>query len=293
MYRLLITGASGQVGSELAALQRKYSTTFDMLYVSRQDLDICADADAWAHYLTKHQIDAVINAAAYTKVDKAESEPDLAFAINQMAVEQLSRACANCNCALVHYSTDFVFDGTQNKPYSEATPTSPLSVYGQSKLRGEQVALAHNARTIVLRTAWVYSKFGNNFVKTMRRLSAEREQINVVYDQVGSPTHAADLADATLALLCVLLPNPTHAAWGEIFNYTNLGVTSWFDFAYNIIQQSNPICKVMPIESKDYPTPAVRPAYSVLSTQKIRQVFGLEIPYWRDSLMRCLQAMNE
>lgn len=292
MFRLLITGSKGQLGSELAALQDKYKANFEMMHVSHQDMDICADVAIWTRFLSDNRIDAIINTAAYTKVDKAEQEPDVAFAINCQAVENMSKACAALDCALVHYSTDFVFDGTQNTPYKEHQAVKPLGVYGSSKWQGEQAALNNNRRTIVLRTAWVYSIYGHNFVKTMRRLSAERSQINVVYDQVGSPTNAADLADATLTILISLLNDQQHKAWGELFHYSNLGLTSWFDLAYGVVQHSNNVCSVMPIETKDYPTPAKRPSYSVLASDKIRQYFGIAIPYWRDSLDKCLARLD-
>lgn len=291
MFRILITGASGQLGSEFAALEAVYHARYQFIYLAHKDMDICVDAATWAEYLVHHQIQAVINTAAYTKVDKAESDAAVALAVNHYAVENLSRACAMADCALIHYSTDFVFGGDGNKPYSESAITQPKGIYAHSKLLGEEAALLYNKRVIVLRTAWVYSSFGNNFVKTMRRLCMERSPVRVVYDQVGSPTYAADLAQVTLDILAPLLSDAKHEAWGQIFHYANAGVASWFDLAYAVIQATNPHCKVVPIKSKDYPTPAKRPAYSVLDTDKIRQLFGVEIPYWRDSLMRCLEKI--
>ncbi|MCC7224507.1 MAG: dTDP-4-dehydrorhamnose reductase [Chitinophagales bacterium] len=293
-YRVLVTGAAGQVGSELVHSASNYRTTFDLHAASRADLDIAtADSNTLAQYIQRHDITAVINAAAYTKVDAAEADPEMAYRVNAQAVRNLSQACAATGCALLHYSTDFVFDGQKNTPYTETDPTNPIGVYGKSKYDGEIAALAANPRCVVVRTSWVYSSKGNNFVKTMLRLSAERTHINVVYDQVGSPTYAADLAQASWQILQALLADAQHPAWGKIFHYANQGVSSWFDLAYQVVQRSGNACTVTPIETKDYPTPARRPAYSVLATNALRQTFGIDIPYWRDSLMQCLLLLDQ
>lgn len=293
-YRILVTGATGQVGSELLRLADNYRTTFEPYAASRTDLDLStADSHTLVQYLRQHNISAVINAAAYTKVDAAEADPDMAYRVNAQAVRNLSEACAAVGCALLHYSTDFVFDGQKNTPYTETDSVNPIGIYGKSKYEGEIAALAANPRCVVLRTSWVYSSKGNNFIKTMLRLSAERTHINVVYDQVGSPTYAADLAQASWQILQALLADAQHPAWGKAFHYANQGVSSWFDLAYQVVQWSGNACRVTPIETKDYPTPARRPAYSVLATDALRQTFGIHIPYWRDSLMQCLLLLDQ
>lgn len=290
---LLITGANGQVGTELMALQRVASEMpYVMHFLSRKELDLSeASSDRWASLLEKNGINAVINCAAYTKVDLAETHRDEAFRVNHWAAEQLAKACATTGSTLLHISTDFVFDGSQNTPYKETDPTRPLGCYGESKLAGEEAVLTYCPRSVVVRTAWVYSSYGHNFVKTMLRLAAERPLLKVVYDQIGCPTYAADLAEALLIMAKSLLENKDSMGLGQIYNYANIGVCSWYDLAYNALQIAGSSCKIQPIETKDYPTPARRPPYSVLHTEKIRQTFGLSIPYWRDSLSCCLQRL--
>lgn len=293
MKTLLITGSTGQLGGELARLLPEFTHRYRVVWADRSDIDLSiADADAWTAFLDKHRPDAVVNCAAYTKVDKAEQEPDLAFAANTQAPLYMAQWCHANDALMLHFSTDFVFDGKKNTPYRETDPVAPIGVYGLSKLKGEENVLAHNRRSIVVRTSWVYSTLGNNFVKTMRRLGSEKYQLRVVADQTGSPTYAADLAQASLKILYQTIDIQQHQAFGQLFHYANLGVCSWFDLAHQTIQLSGIDCSVSPIETKDYPTPAQRPAYSVLSSSLIRQTFDLHIPYWRDSLKRCIEQFE-
>lgn len=284
---VLVTGANGQLGSELRLLSGKadgYAWTF----VDRSVLDI-ADTQAIEDYFAAKTFDAVINCAAYTAVDKAESEPAAADAVNHKAVETMARIAKTKGFSLVHISTDYVFDGRNFKPYTEHESTNPQSVYGQTKLDGEASMLAINPpASAIIRTSWVYSEFGNNFVKTMRRLGRDRHELGVIFDQVGTPTYARDLAQAILQIVPQLRGEGT-----EIYHYSDEGVCSWYDFAKAIFELSGIECKVNPIETKDYPTPAARPHCSLLNKAKIKSAFGLEIPYWRESLGECLKNMEK
>lgn len=234
-----------------------------------------------------------MNCAAYTAVDKAESEPVLAKKINVSGAKNLAEACVGQGIPLVHLSTDYVYHNRQNTPFRESDPVSPKSVYARTKLAGDRAALKANPLAIIVRTSWVYSEFGNNFVKTMLRLGAERPALNVVFDQIGTPTYAPDLAAAILKIIQKVENKevvPKNAA--GIWHYSNEGVTSWYDFAQAIFEIKNLACRVNPIETKDFPTPAARPPFSLLNKGKIKAVFGLEIPYWRDSLAICLRKLN-
>ena len=232
-------------------------------------------------------------------MDKAESEPALADQINHLAVKQLAEIAKSQNSLLIHISTDYVFDGTNHKPYVETDKTNPTNIYGLTKLKAEQAMQASGCAGAIIRTSWVYSEFGNNFVKTMLRLGKERDNLNVIYDQIGSPTYATDLASAILLIL--KSPSPLMGeGWGEgekqtlqIYHYSNEGVCSWYDFAKAIFEISNINCQVNPIETKDYPTPAKRPFYSVMNKNKIKQQPGLLIPHWRDSLKQCLTQLEQ
>ena len=282
---ILVTGANGQLGNEL----RKISVCFPnyrFFFTDIAELDISVP-DAVNNFFDKNGIQTVLNCAAYTAVDKAESEEPSAAMINATAVEYLARACNRANATLIHVSTDYVYDGCACKPYSEDHYTSPASVYGRSKLAGEIEALAAH-KSVVIRTSWLYSSFGNNFVKTMLRLGKERETLNVVFDQVGTPTYAADLAQAIMEMVKTAEQNNLKTG---IFNYSNEGVCSWYDFACEIMQQAGLKCAVRPIETKEYPTPATRPHFSVLNKTRIKAAYGLEIPHWKDGLNRCLAEM--
>ena len=273
----LVTGANGQLGQELRLLLGDRAE-----YAGRAELDIIDEA-AVAAFFAERKFDAVINCAAYTAVDKAEDDAEAADRANRVGPELLARYGRN----IIQISTDYVFDGTAHLPYRESDAPNPVSVYGRTKLAGEEAALAEADTAIVIRTSWVYSSFGNNFVKTMRRLGAQRESLGVVFDQVGTPTYAADLAAAIVAVLPQITPGMK-----EIYHFSNEGVASWYDFACAIMEESGLSCVVRPIESAEYPTRAARPAYSVLNKAKIKRDFGLSIPHWTDSLKRCVRKME-
>ena len=286
MSNILVTGTNGQLGSEIKALHGSYPYIF--FFTDRGSLDI-TDTKAIKNFVELNKIDVIINCAAYTAVDKAESDEQNADAINHLAVKNLALTCKQNNIKLIHISTDYVFDGKNYKPYTEDDATAPNGVYGKTKLDGEK-ALLHvsPANSIIIRTSWVYSSFGANFVKTMLRLGKEKEQLGVIYDQVGTPTYARDLARAILDILPKLQNDKT-----EIYHYSNEGVLSWYDFAKEIMRMAKLDCQVNPIETKEYPTPATRPHYSLLNKSKIKQDFGITIPYWKDSLDACLKTLGE
>jgi dTDP-4-dehydrorhamnose reductase len=285
MYNILVTGANGQLGSEIKALAPKY-TDYNFIFTDVADLDICNHKDVATFIEAKH-VNAIINCAAYTAVDKAEEQQELSDKINHLAVANFAQLAKERHIKLLHISTDYVFDGTNHKPYLETDMPNPESVYGNTKLAGEQAMQAINpANSMIIRTAWVYSSYGNNFVKTMLRLGKDRDEINVVADQIGTPTHAADLAQAILSIL-PKLKNETV----ELFHFSNEGVCSWYDFAKAIFEIKGVDIKVNPIESTQYPTPAKRPFYSVLNKASIKATYQLDIPYWKDSLKRCLKKL--
>lgn len=286
--KILITGAAGQLGSELRALAPSHPE-HHFIFTDLAELDI-TDAEAVSQLVQQQRVQAIINCAAYTQVDRAEDDEDTADRINHLAVANLAQAAARAGALLVHISTDYVFGGSGgNTPYSEQTPPAPLGAYGRTKLAGEQAVLAAGCRYIILRTAWLYSAHGNNFVKTMRRLMAERAELSVVYDQVGSPTYAADLAAAILHLIAAPLADSQLGT----YHYTNEGVCSWYDFALAIRNLSGlQQCSIRPCRSWEYPAKVQRPAFSVLAKAAIRQAFGLQIPHWYESLQRCIRALQ-
>lgn len=271
--KILVTGANGQLGTELQKLIP------DAMFTDVNALDI-TDFVAVQNFVQKHHIDTIINCAAYTAVDKAEDDIALAQKINAIGPENLAKS----GCKIIHISTDYVFDGINHKPYLPEDETKPISIYGKTKQAGEEAVLNNAHIAVIIRTAWLYSSHGNNFVKTMRRLGAEKESLNVVADQVGSPTYAGDLAKAIVDILPQVSANNK-----GIYHYTNEGVCSWYDFATEIMDLSKLACKVNPIPSSAYPTKATRPFYSVLSKEKIKNVFNIEIPHWKESLIKCLK----
>lgn len=270
----LITGCNGQLGTALQSLLKDKA-----IYIDREALDLTNETTV-KEYLTKNTFDFIINCAAYTAVDKAEADEDNAFKVNTLAPLYL----AKYGKRIVHISTDYVFDGTSCKPYDEEDKTNPVSVYGKTKREGEINVLKNADTAIIIRTAWLYSPHGGNFVKTMRKLGSERETLNVVFDQIGTPTNAYDLAEAIVKALPQIKDGEK-----EIYHFTDEGVCSWYDFAREIMEQSHLSCKVNPIESKEYPTPAARPHYSVLNKKKIKQRFNIEIPHWKEGLIKCLK----
>ena len=279
---ILVTGSNGQLGNELRKISGDFPD-YRMFFTDVEDLDI-TNLDAVISFVEKNNIQTIINCAAYTAVDKAESDEPTAAMINATAVGYLAKACDHASAALIHVSTDYVYDGCAHKPYFEDHQTAPVSAYGRTKLAGETAALS-TAKAVVIRTSWLYSSFGNNFVKTMLRFGKERETLNVIADQVGTPTYAADLAQAIMAIARRAEQNTLERG---IFHYSNEGVCSWYDFAHEIMQQAGLKCIVNPIETKDYPTPATRPHYSVLNKVRIKAAYGLAIPHWKDSLVKCL-----
>jgi dTDP-4-dehydrorhamnose reductase len=287
---ILVTGAHGQLGSELQQLSHSYSD-FTFTFISRNELDL-SNAVAMQDWFNDKHFDVIINCAAYTDVDKAQLEPELARAINCTAVETLARIAKDQNSAMLHLSTDYVFNGKHHTPYLETDQTAPQGVYGQTKREGELAMQAVNPeKSIIIRTSWVYSCFGNNFVKTMLRLGKERQELGVISDQVGTPTSARDLALAIIAIIAH--PKLSALTATEIYHFSNEGVCSWYDFTKAIFELSAISCYVRPIETKDYPLPATRPPYSVLNKTKIKATFDFTIPYWKDSLADCLHNLNE
>jgi dTDP-4-dehydrorhamnose reductase len=287
---ILVTGANGQLGQEFRTLALQYPQ-YNFLFAGKEELPV-NDTEAVKKYFTNHQINFCINCAAYTAVDKAESEKEKAFAINADAVADLAFFCKTFNVQLIHISTDYVFDGTAQLPYTETDAPNPVSIYGQSKLKGEELALQNNPSVIIIRTSWVYSSYGNNFVKTMMRLMKERECINVVNDQLGCPTYAADLARAIMAIIqqnpVAVIPHSPITPHNTIFNYCNQGIISWYQFALAIKELTGSNCIVNPILTSQYPTPAKRPQYSVIDNGLIKNTFGIAIPEWKESLEKCL-----
>jgi dTDP-4-dehydrorhamnose reductase len=286
MPNILVTGSNGQLGSEIKKTSSNYSYSF--FFTDRNELDI-SDEKKVKEFIEKNNIDTIINCAAYTAVDKAEEEKELADKVNHIAVKNLAMLSNEFNLKLVHISTDYVFDGTNYKPYTEDDITNPKSVYGETKLNGEKSIVEINPlNSIIIRTSWVYSSYGNNFVKTMLKLGKEKESLGVIYDQVGTPTFAKDLAKTILDIIPKINNEKT-----QVFNYSNEGVLSWYDFAKEIMKMAKLSCKINPIETKDYPTPAKRPHYSLLNKSKIKSSFDVQIPYWKDSLDECLRKLGE
>lgn len=285
-----MTGANGQLGSEIGELAKnRFLNDFRFFFTDVDELDITDEA-AVEKFYRQHRINAVINCAAYTNVDKAESDECLAYKINASGPQVLAEKAKEQDIVLVHISTDYVFDGTAHMPYRESDPVSPAGVYGKSKLEGERHVRQSDCRSVIIRTSWLYSSYGNNFVKTMRRLGKERDSLRVVSDQIGTPTYAGDLAAAVLAILPSLAETPRY---GEVYHFSNEGVASWYDFACMIFRLSGMDCLISPIESKDYPSATVRPFYSVMNKSKIKTDFGIDIPYWVDSLQKCISLLKK
>lgn len=288
MATILVTGANGQLGQALRHLSRQWPQ-WTFLFTDREELDITSSAEVDA-YFGAQPIDFCINAAGYTAVDRAEQEPEMAHAVNVDGPGLLAKACARRQAALIHVSTDYVYHSRQNTPFEEDDPVMPQSVYARTKREGEAAALQHCPRALVLRTSWVYSPFGANFLLTMLRLGRQRPELRVVYDQVGTPTSAFDLAAAILHIAHAILSGKMEEGkWTGIFNYSPEGVTSWYDFAVAILKKADIKTPVRPIRTIDYPTPAARPPYSVMAKEKIKTVFGLPIPHWEKGLDECME----
>lgn len=286
---ILITGANGQLGSEIKTLTKEFPG-WQFLFTDVEELDITNENEV-KNYFQQNQPDFVINCAAYTAVDKAESDAQTAEKVNTLAPKLLAKYSKITGSKLIHISTDYVFDGESFVPYSEENKVNPKGVYGKTKLQGEINCFAENPDSLVIRTSWLYSTFGNNFVKTMLRLAGERDKLNVVFDQVGTPTNAADLAEAILSIIQISAKHKEKFVPG-IYNYSNEGVASWYDFAKAIFEIAGVKCEVSPVLSDQFPTPAKRPNYSVLNKSKIKNTFGLVIPYWKESLKACIQKIK-
>ena len=287
--RVLITGSNGQLGSEIKELAIKYNK-LDFVFKDLPDLNIY-NFNLLQSFIIDNNINAVINCAAYTAVDRAEEDAETAEQVNSMGVANLVNALQAVNGKLIHISTDYVFDGNHFFPYKESDPVSPIGVYGKTKRAGELAVINGAIDSIVIRTSWLYSSYGNNFVKTMLRLGSEKENLGVIFDQVGTPTYARDLANTCLKILCEN-SSENISKNGNLYHYSNEGVTSWYDFAISIIELGGENCKVKPIQTKDYPTLAKRPHFSVLNKSKIKNDFDIEIPYWRDSLKECVEKIK-
>jgi dTDP-4-dehydrorhamnose reductase len=285
--RILITGANGQLGNEMRLLADEYDNfTFDFTDIA--ELDLC-NAEAVMDYCERTRPAYIVNCAAYTAVDRAEDDLELCRKVNRDAVENLAKAAAVIGAKVLHVSTDYVFDGTNTTPYLETDPVCPASAYGRTKLEGEEALQAFCKDFVIVRTAWLYSEFGGNFVKTMIRLGNEKDAINVVSDQIGSPTYARDLADA---LMDIVSASEKGRFIPGIYHYSNEGVCSWYEFTLKIHELAGiTTCKVSPIAAKDYPAKAPRPAYSVLSKEKIKADYGIHIPTWEESLADCIAKL--
>ena len=289
LKNILVVGSKGQLGNEIRYYSFRFGQAFRFIYVDKEELDITSPSKV-IRFFENNSIDYCINCAAYTAVDKAESDVALARKINATAVKYLAKACQLNGVVLIQISTDYVYHNQQNTPFKEGDKTSPKSVYAKTKLEGDKIALQYNEKTIVIRTSWLYSNYGHNFVQTMLRLGKERSEIKVVFDQIGTPTYARDLAlDLLLILQKISKEEVTQELYRGIFHYSNEGVTSWYDFAAAIFEIKEIGCKILPIESSEYPTQAARPPFSVLNKSKIKSVFGCEIPHWKESLKRRLK----
>ena len=287
---VLVTGASGQLGSELKDFADQHESKFHYFYTGSTDLDI-TQLEAVRNFVQQHSIEYIVNCAAYTLVDLCESNVDLCNAVNDLGAGNLAKVATEFNCKLIHISTDYVFDGNATEPYPEDSPINPLSVYGKAKVKAEKTVMSIAPNSIIIRTAWLYSAYKVNFVKTMLRLMRERDELSIVSDQHGTPTYAGDLAEA----ITIILENAESGEWKQgIYHFSNLGETTWFGFAEKIKQFAKiEGCQLKPIETKDYPTAAVRPLYTVLDKTKIQDTFHFIIPHWEESLEKFLNKLNQ
>lgn len=284
---ILVTGSNGQLGSHMRLQGARSEHHY--IYTDVAELDITS-AEAVETFVRDNRVEAIVNCAAYTNVDKAEDDEPMAYLLNCTAVGHLARVMKQVGGLLVHVSTDYVFGGNRNNtPCTESEPVNPTGAYGRTKLAGEQAIIDSGCRHIIFRTAWLYSEYGKNFVKTMLSLTASKPQLNVVFDQVGTPTYAGDLAQAIAAVI----EQPVPDAWLGLYHYSNEGVCSWFDFTKEIVRQAGHTqCDIQPCHSSEFPSKVVRPSYSVLDKTKFKQTFNLPVPYWTDSLQRCLQNLS-
>ncbi len=282
---VLVTGSSGQLGSEIKEIYKKYSENKTFFFENSNTLDI-TNSSLVKSFFDKNDIDVVINCAAYTAVDKAESDGKLAYNVNVNGIDNLVSALKDQG-KIIHISTDYVFNGANCIPYIESDKVDPIGVYGKTKRKGEEHIITSPKDGTVIRTSWLYSSYGNNFVKTMLRLGKEKESLGVIYDQIGSPTYARDLA-----MVCLELLDKDFKDKSKVYHYSNEGVLSWYDFAKHIMEIAEIDCKISPIDTKEYPTSAKRPSYSVLNKAQIKKDFNVEIPYWKDSLKECIKKLE-
>ena len=288
--KVLITGSNGQLGSEIRNLYYKYEN-LEFIFKDLPELDI-SDTDSVNSLIINHHINAVINCAAYTSVDKAEENIEIAERVNSLGVANLVNALDKVNGKLIHISTDYVFDGNNSQPYKESDKVCPIGVYGKTKREGELVLINSDIDAIIIRTSWLYSVFGNNFLKTMLCLGKEKESINVISDQIGSPTYAKNLAKICLDIISISHLE-SMSKKGKIYHYSDEGIASWYDFAVLIMKLAELNCKVSPVQTKDYPTLAKRPYYSVMSKEKIKTDFKIDIPDWKESLRECIINLKQ
>ncbi len=284
--KILVTGANGQLGNEIKLISRKHSD-IHFYFTDVDELDITQIIHV-ENFLKENPVDIIINCAAYNAVDKAEEDEESAFMINSIAVKYFSQLAFEKKIFLIHVSTDYVFDGIKNMPYTESDIVNPLSVYARSKQEGESQIQSTLKRGIIIRTSWLYSEYGSNFVKTIIKFAKDRDALNVVCDQVGTPTYAKDLAE----VIFKLIPRTNKIREVEIYHYSNEGVASWYDFAKAIVEISGINCQIKPVETKNYPLPAHRPFFSILNKSKIKKFLDIDIPYWRESLKDCLQNLD-
>ena len=288
MADILITGANGQLGNEIRKISEKYYG-YDFVFTDIDTLNLTNKTQV-NDFILKTSPDWIINCAAYNFVDKAESETEKAFLVNAESVKNIAESVKGTDCKFIHISSDYVFDGKSNLPYTEDSPVNPLSVYGKSKLTGEEFALSHN-RTMIIRTSWLYSSFCHNFVRTILKKSRETDSLRVVFDQTGTPTYAADLAEAIIEIVSGVIRNKI-AFHAGIYHYSNEGVCTWYDLAEAVISEVGSECQVFPVLSEEYPVAAQRPAYSVLNKSKIKETYNIDIPHWRKSLAECMKLLK-
>lgn len=288
MAVILVTGADGQLGNELKVVSKNFYG-YDFIFTDINTLDL-VNLPQTEEFIKKTEPDWIINCAAYNLVDKAESEPEMAMLVNSTTVKNITEVIKGSECRFIHISSDYIYDGSSNVPYNEYSTPNPLSAYGRSKLAGEKNALLHPG-SMIIRTSWLYSSFGNNFVKTILRHAKEKESLTVVYDQTGTPTYAADLAGAIINIVAGVIRNQ-FAMNSGIYNYSNEGVCTWYDFAVEIIKEAGLNCNIIPVLSKDYKQTAQRPAFSVMDKSKIKENYNLTIPHWRTSLTKCMKLLK-
>jgi dTDP-4-dehydrorhamnose reductase len=288
MAVILITGANGQLGNELKVVSKNFYG-YDFIFTDIDTLDL-TNLQQTEEFIKRTRPDWIINCAAYNLVDKAESEPEVAMLVNGTAVKNIADVIKGSECRFIHISSDYVYDGTSNVPYNESSMPNPLSSYGRSKLAGEKYALLHHG-SMIIRTSWLYSSFGNNFVKTIIRNGKEKELLRVVFDQTGTPTYAADLAWAIMSIVSGVIRNQ-FALNAGVYNFSDEGVCTWYDFAVEIIHEVGLKCHIKPVLTKDYQLAATRPVFSVMDKGKIKDNYGLTIPHWRDSLTKCIKLLK-